>query len=152
MKWFNLKREFIEDYIDYVRDYLINNPKTEIYVSTDSQNKADKTKYVSVIVLYQKGKGGHVIFSKRFEKRTIFGKASGKDFNKLYLEVVVSKEIADALYEGLNHKIYYNKDEAYFSNKLLNCATGMLFDSAEKVRSKPNALACYAADKLVKGL
>lgn len=145
----------IENLKDYLTNWLIDNPEDQIMISCDSQNRGNETKYARVIVLYRKGKGGHVLYERKNFERKLFGKASGKDFEKLYKEAELLNELADFLINDLGRKpdviaLDYNPDPNFFSNKVLLTAIGWLSSKAKSVVGKPNPYA-YVADYAVRG-
>jgi predicted RNase H-related nuclease YkuK (DUF458 family) len=138
----------------YLDSFISNNPKTEVFLSCDSQNKGESTVFAVAIILYNRGVGGHVLYTKKKIPRKVFGKASGKDYEKLLQEAIFLKEVASEINEIIGRKIDligldYNLDERYFSNSLLITGIWMLNGSAKEVKGKPNC-AVYAADKIVK--
>jgi predicted RNase H-related nuclease YkuK (DUF458 family) len=141
--------EVVADYIQYVKDYLKENPNTEIWVGTDSQNIGMFTKYALVIVMHKNKKGGHVIYSKMKYDRI-------KDrFARLWKEVELSANLANDLRNN-NIDVKFvdldlNPDPQYKSNFVIRAAVGYLEGSGFKTRVKPLACtASYVADKLCK--
>lgn len=144
----------IVDLKDYLTNWLIENPEDKILISCDSQNRGPETKYARVIVLRKEGKGGHVLYERKSFPRKLYGKASGKDFEKLYKEAELLNELADYIIENLGRKpdviaLDYNADPHYFSNKVLLTAIGWLSQKAKSVVGKPNPYA-YVADHAVR--
>jgi predicted RNase H-related nuclease YkuK (DUF458 family) len=145
----------IIDISPYIVDFVQRHPETEIYISTDSQSQGSFSIYVSVVVLYIPQKGGHVVYSRNFETRKIFGKASGKDFNKLFLESQMSLNLANKIFEDTQIRVNwieldYNPDPKYFSNSVLTQTLGWITSCGYCVKYKPNVCSTYMADKLVK--
>lgn len=139
---------------DYLANFLIDNPDAKIYLSSDSQNIGKKTVHAVVIILYLKGRGGHVLYKKEYSDRVLFGKSSGTDFNKLFHEAQMLNELATYIKDNLNRKVDlialdYNEDKKYFSNKVFLASIGWLSDKAHKVVGKPNYFSA-AADKVVR--
>ena len=54
----------IENLTDYIKHYVEEHPGIQIIVGCDSQNYSRDTVYVTAVVLYTPGHGGHVIFEK----------------------------------------------------------------------------------------
>ena len=50
--------------VDYIRDYMSTHNDIQIFVGCDSQNTKETTTYVTAIVLYSPGNGGHVHYEK----------------------------------------------------------------------------------------
>ncbi|MBQ3414589.1 MAG: hypothetical protein IJH39_04415 [Clostridia bacterium] len=51
--------EKISNVIDYVRDYYLTHDNIDVMVATDSQSKGSKTKFCTVIAMYDRGDGEH---------------------------------------------------------------------------------------------
>lgn len=136
--------------IDYIKNYLIMYPDTTIFIGTDSQNQRTYTNYASVIVLHNKTRGGHVIYTKR-QLPKIYDK-----FVRLWNEIEFSLEIADYLVANNVKKPDYidldlNPDPKYKSNDVLRAALGYVIGLGYNARCKPNAMsASYVADTLCK--
>lgn len=140
----------------YVGAFVEKNPNTKIYISTDSQSKGEFTMYITVVVLYIPTKGGHVVYSRTLKDRKIYGKASGKDFHKLYIESELSLGVANSILEVTGIKadyieLDYNNDPRYFSNTVLVQTLGWIRSLGYEVKFKPDVCSTYMADKLVKG-
>jgi predicted RNase H-related nuclease YkuK (DUF458 family) len=138
------------DLVSYVKEYLTTHPNHEIYIGCDSQNAKRDTRYGVVVVLYAKGKGGHVLYAKDT-------KALVRDrFTRLWGEVELSIEIATFLRSsGIDRTLFIdldlNPDPKYKSNQVLRSAMGYVEGMGFKVRIKPYAvMASYVADTLVK--
>jgi len=52
------------DLIPYVKNFVRTNENTVLYIGCDSQNIRNVTNYAIVIVLYNAGRGGHVLYTK----------------------------------------------------------------------------------------
>ena len=144
------------EFIDYIRDYVIAHPETEILIGCDSQNRRNKKKrinetvYAIVIGLYNPGKGAHVLYSK-FETLR-----ERDNVSRLLNEVWFSVEVAELLKAELNIiptwiDIDLNPDPKYKSNAALASAVGVVTGMGYQVRHKGNSpVMTYAADHLVK--
>lgn len=144
----------VENLKDYLTNWLIDNPEDEILISCDSQSVGDQVNYARVIVLRKKGKGGHVLYERISTPRKLYGKESGKDFEKLYKEATLISELADFIIENLGRKpdviaLDYNPDPYYFSNQVLLASVGWLSAKAKSVVGKPNPYS-YVADHAVR--
>jgi len=136
--------------VDYVRQYLVEHPSTEILIGCDSQNRKRETVYAIVIGLYNPGKGAHVLYSRfstvREKENTV----------RLLNEVWFSVEVAEKLKSELNITptwidIDLNPDPKYRSNQALASAVGIVTGMGYNVRHKgENPMMTYAADVLVK--
>lgn len=138
------------DLVSYVKGYIKDKPKTQIFIGTDSQTKGPNTWYAIVIVLYTEGKGGHVVYTRIKHPRI-------KDiFNKLFKEVHYSIEVAELLRDSgianvLTIDLDFNLDKKYKSNALLTSSLGWCAGLGFETRCKPYASAAsYAADMIVK--
>jgi predicted RNase H-related nuclease YkuK (DUF458 family) len=135
---------------DYITNYLIDNPGTDIYIGCDSQNIKDTTVYATVVVLHKSNKGGHVLYSKEIVPKI------HNNFNKLWGEVDRSIVLATELNTDFNIPIKYvdldlNPDPKYRSNQVLRAAVGYVESMGFIPRVKPNDLwAISAADSICK--
>jgi predicted RNase H-related nuclease YkuK (DUF458 family) len=138
------------DLIPYVSNFLKENEGTILYVGCDSQNVREWTNYATVIVLYNPGKGGHVLYSK-----TVMPKIEDR-YTKLWNEVEYSIEVAEYLTNnGIQRPSYIdldlNPDPKYKSNQILRAALGYVESMGYIPRCKPNAMvASHVADALCK--
>ena len=140
----------IGNVIDYIKNYLETHENIEILVGSDSQRYGKKIVYGVVIVLYTKGRGGHVICKR--ETQDVEPVLPVKLIN----EVWKSLEVAEHL--RLNGiplvsfiDIDLNPDPKFKSNATLRSAVGRVEGMGYRVRHKHNgALATYAADHLVR--
>ena len=138
------------DLVPYVSNFLRENEDTVLYVGCDSQNVRNETNYAIVVVLYNQGKGGHVLYSKltmpKIEDRYI----------KLWNEVEYSIETAELLTNGGIKRPSFidldlNPDPKYKSNQILRAALGYVESMGYIPRCKPNAMvASHVADALCK--
>lgn len=138
------------DLIPYIQDFLSKNKDTILYIGCDSQNIKNSTVYAIVVVLYNMGKGGHVLYTRinlpRIPDR----------FTRLWKEVEYSIEIAEYLKEHKIQKpdfidIDLNPDPKYQSNQLLRAALGYVEGMGYKARCKPYSMvASHVADALCK--
>lgn len=87
----------IEDLGAYLRDYLKEFPNTSVYVGTDSQNFGPKTRYVTVVGLYDevRNDGVHYVLSRKHVDRE-------KDiFSRMWNEATASLDVAEYLEKEL---------------------------------------------------
>jgi predicted RNase H-related nuclease YkuK (DUF458 family) len=147
------------DLIPYIQKYLLEHTETEIFIGCDSQNHGRVTSYATVIVLHNKGRGGHVLYSTEETPRTKMGKQTPKtevEFTRLWAEVEKSIETAEFLKANNVKKpafidIDLNPDPKFKSNQALRAALGYVESLGYVVRCKPDAVsATYVADKLCK--
>lgn len=128
----------------YLKDYFDRFPNTKIYISSDSQAVQNRIVWATVIILYNKNMGGHVLYTKEYEMRTIYGKDCGRDYDKLYREAQLCLDIAEYISKELGYDVEkigldYNSDERYFSNTLLLSTIGWIKAMGYNVEGKPNA-------------
>jgi predicted RNase H-related nuclease YkuK (DUF458 family) len=150
MKFRTLSNRQSVNLVDYVTQYLIENPEVEILVGCDSQNYTKMTAYATVVALYKPKGGAHVLFNKEvlpLEKvRQV----------RLMNEVWKSVEVAELLKNSGLPQVKYididvNPDKKYKSNEVLRSAVGLVEGMGYTVRYKSmGVMATYAADMLVK--
>ena len=141
----------IPDVISYIRDYLKQYKNIEILIGCDSQSYGTKsTIYGVVIVLYEPGKGGHVLCTREnlpFERNTPV---------RLLTEVWKGVEVAEFLRENGLPKpkwidIDLNPDSRHNSNTVLRQAIGLVEGMGYHARCKHHGvMATYAANELVR--
>jgi predicted RNase H-related nuclease YkuK (DUF458 family) len=136
--------------IDYIIQYLKDNPETKIYVGTDSQNRGPETIFATAIVLRYRSRGCHVIYHKI--KVPIV-----KDiWSRLWREAEMSLETALFLTENSPLKIEsidldFNEDIKKASNKLISATKGWIHSAGYKVTTKPSLqVATRAADHIIR--
>jgi predicted RNase H-related nuclease YkuK (DUF458 family) len=140
---------------NYVVDFLIKYPNSEVMIGCDSQNARDKTKYVTAICLYTPGQGIHVIYKDEKVNRV------KELFNRLWGEVERSKIIADELIpfihenysEAANIAIHFdaNPKKEHGSNVVYDAGMGYITGSGYIAVGKPFAIAASrCADRLCK--
>ena len=138
------------DLIPYVKDFLSKNENTILFIGSDSQNKKALTTYAVVIVLYNQGKGGHVLYAKDIVPRI------HDRFNRLWNEIEYSLSVAEYLsINGIQKPNYIdidlNPDPKFKSNQVLRAALGYIESMGYIPRCKPNAMiASHVADALCK--
>ena len=128
------------DLVPYVKNYIANQPNTEILVGCDSQNRGRFTSYAIVVVLYEPGHGGHVIYRRMKENRE---KVRGI---RLMNEVWKSVEVATLLRDsGLKIKyidIDINPSPKFKSNEVYESACGLVKGCGFECRYKTLAPLC----------
>ncbi len=148
------KNKLVIDLVPYVNEYVRNNPDTEIQIGCDSQPIGGVINYALVLVLYNKGKGGHVLYTKIHVKREKGIKNKTQDFIKLWREVELSLALAEYLRMSGCKKVKYidldlNPDPTFYSNTVLRSSLGYVTSMGYEPRCKPDAFsASYAADRL----
>lgn len=147
------------DLIPYVQKFLLENSNTEIFIGCDSQNHRGSTSYATVIVLHNKGRGGHVLYTEDITPKIQMGRQTPKselEFQRLWSEVERSIEVAEYLKaNGIKKPTFIdidlNPDPQFKSNQALRAALGYVESMGYIVRCKPDAVsATYVADKICK--
>ena len=128
------------DLVPYVKDYVLRFPNTEILIGCDSQNSGKYTSYAVVVVLYEPGHGGHVIYRRIMEDR------EKNRHVRLMNEVWKSIEVATLLRDNnLNIKyidIDINPNPRYKSNEVYDSAFGLVRGCGFECRYKTLAPLC----------
>jgi len=138
------------DLVEYVRNYINENPEVEILIGCDSQNHIDTTVYATVVALYKPQAGAHVLFCKEITPTEKVRQV------RLMNEVWKSIEVAELLKNSGLPKAKYididlNPDKRFKSNDVLRAAVGLVEGMGYSVRYKSlGALVTTAADALVK--
>ena len=133
------------DIVKHTLDILKDCPYVDIHVGTDSQNHRRHTHY-GVVIAYRYGnRGVHYIVHKHREKKI-------KDrWTRLWKEAEMSIETAELLTAKIKVQIQidfdFNNDEKYFSNKLVQAASGWATSLGYKANIKGDVLvSAKAAD------
>lgn len=138
------------DIVEYIKAYLLEFPDIEIKIGCDSQNYADKTIYATVVALYKKGKGAHLLY-KKWKTPREYTRST-----RLLTEVWNAIETAELMRQHQLPKpiwidIDLNPDQRYKSNEVFRQAVGMVEGMGYKVRYKTmDPMITYAADYLIK--
>jgi len=136
--------------VDYVKQYLSDNPGVELLVGCDSQNYTANTTYATVVALYKPKGGAHVLYNKEVLPLERVRQV------RLMNEVWKSVEIAELLKNSGLPQVKYididvNPDKRFKSNEVLRSAVGLVEGMGYTVRYKSmGVMATYAADMLVK--
>jgi predicted RNase H-related nuclease YkuK (DUF458 family) len=148
--------ENIEDVAKYVKNYVENHKNIDVIVATDSQSYGDKTKFSTVIVMYDKGTdghghGGHCIAKRWYTER--YPKYM-RD-SRLLCEVEESIKVAKCLRDGKVKVAYVdidiNPSKKAGSNSVFASACAMVSEAKFECRWKTVApLATATADHIVK--
>lgn len=151
MKYTRLDTKEIVDLVDYIREYKVQHPNTQILIGADSQNASSKTIYVIVVALYQEGKGAHILYNKWKVDR------EKNIASRLLNEVWSAVECAEHIKNNLGYDevgvvdIDLNPDPKYKSNQVFRQAVGLVEGMGYRVRTKHGgAMITYAADYLAK--
>jgi predicted RNase H-related nuclease YkuK (DUF458 family) len=138
------------DLIPYIKQYITENPGTELLIGCDSQNRREYSIYAIVIAMYRPGKGAHVLYCRYLEPR------HRENVSRLLGEVWASVEVAEYLLANDLPRAKYididlNPDPRFKSNEAFRAAVGLVEGMGYKVRHKGlSPVMTYAADHLVK--
>lgn len=135
MNWRDLGTGKQVSLIDYLKDWLKDNPDHRLYIGCDSHNSGNKTTFAVAIVLHHTRKGGHVIYSKAVKPKMT------SKHERLWKEVELSVETAQSIMESGIQKPDYididlNPDPRYQSNSLLRAAVGLIESMGIEARYK----------------
>jgi predicted RNase H-related nuclease YkuK (DUF458 family) len=141
----------IPNVVEYIKNYISENPNSELLIGADSQSYENAvTKYGIVIALYTQGRGAHVVCMR--ETVPIEHNMQMRLMNEVWKSV----EVAEFLKENNLPKptfidIDLNPDPRYKSNSVLRQAVGLVEGMGYKVRIKGNGASVqYAANHLVR--
>lgn len=152
-KFKNVDGKKVSNIGEYIINYLKKNEGEDIriYVGTDSQPSS--CVYVTVIVLYKEGKGGHLLY---YKEKLDTRKANT---DRLFKELQMSYQIAEYLevaLDGMYQRIDPNKklvdididfnpepgdDGRNVSNQVYKSGVGWMEGCGYRVRAKPFAIA-----------
>lgn len=127
----------VNDFILFVKSWLNQHPKGEIYVGTDSKTNGKTVKYSTVICLWDVGRGVWELYTK-------FSLPRPKDrFTRLWYEVAYSVKVAEQLKALGNIHVHmdYNSDPRFPSYQLYDAGIGLVQSMGFKGAGKPNAWA-----------
>ncbi|MBP5457637.1 MAG: hypothetical protein J6Y37_14190 [Paludibacteraceae bacterium] len=150
------KGENIENFVEYVKDYVTKRRNIQVIVATDSQNRGLQTVFATVITMHDVGEdghghGAHCIFEKW--KTLRYPEVLNKE--RLRAEVRASIKTAKQLRMGgvnvFGIDVDVNPDESAGSNAIFNEAEGMVLWDGFNFRHKGIApLTTTMADYIVK--
>ena len=133
------------DPIIHTKKILNKNPFVSIHIGTDSQSRAKKTQFATVIAYRYGNRGVHYILSK-------VGFPKIKDlWTRLWKEAEMSINVSELITNSLNISVEidmdYNEDNIFKSNRLVAATKGWANSLGYKVNVKPNIqIATKAAD------
>lgn len=133
------------DPIIHTKKILNKNPFVSIHIGTDSQSRAKKTQFATVIAYRYGNRGVHYILSK-------VGFPKIKDlWTRLWKEAEMSINVSELITNSLDISVEidmdYNEDNNFKSNKLVAATKGWANSLGYKVNVKPNVqIATKAAD------
>jgi len=150
----------INDVNQYVKDWLIKYPFTEVTVGCDSQAHSRSITYSVVIVMHvffesketnpkRVGNGAHVISATIIEKDRSL---KGDLYNKLWAEAVYTVQAAqmiDSDVKNITIHLDFNSKEGEYSNILYQSGLGYCLSHGFAALGKPfSPSASHAADHL----
>ena len=148
--------EKVKDLVQYVQNYVSENPNIDVMVGTDSQTKGQKTYFSTVVALYDHGDGEHGHGAHCIFKRWSTPKYRKEQrFDRLLKETEESIKVAKDLRDcGIKIKfidIDINPDPKYKSNEAFDASYGWITGEGFECRWKTlGALITSFADWLVK--
>lgn len=149
MEWKKLSDGSTIDLNQYLKDWIEKNPVHKIYIGCDSQNMPGKTKFATVIVLHNAGRGGHVLYNK--QEFNIMRSVHEKLWREVELSVEAAKIIMDFGIQPDYVDIDLNQDHNYQSNDLLRSAIGLINSLGLEARPKKmDPWSISIADKIAK--
>ena len=138
------------DLVQYIKDYLKTHNNIEILVGSDSQNTRKVTSYATVVVLYNPGHGGHVLYEKTNTPKELVRN------RRLMNEVWRSVEIAELIKNsGLPKPLYIdidiNPNSRFKSSEVFKSAVGLIEGMGYACRYKTlGQVASCCADAVVR--
>lgn len=144
------------DEIDYTLDVLKAKPGAKVYIGTDSQKRARRIEYATVIAYRYGHRGAHFIFYKWTVPRKGYGKGDALIQRRLLQEVQATMETAQRLQDHSIqiHQIDFdlNGDPKWKSHMFVQMAVGWAASLGFRVSIKPDEqIATKAANNLVNG-
>ena len=136
---------------EYIKNYITTHPGIEIIIGSDSQNYSKETVYVTAVILYTPGRGGHVVYERERQPRE--QTRSVRLMNEVWRSVETANKICDAgLPKPTFIDIDVNPDRKCKSNEVFDSAKGLVEGMGYKCRCKHlNVMATCTADHLVRG-
>ena len=138
------------DLTEYIKNYIKNRPEIQIIVGCDSQNYSRDTVYVTAVVLYTPGRGGHVIYEKERTPRERI--RAQRLMNEVWKSIETANMICNA---GLPKPLYIdidvNPNSKFKSNEVFDSAKGLVEGMGYTCRYKTLCpFATCTADHLVR--
>jgi predicted RNase H-related nuclease YkuK (DUF458 family) len=149
-QWRTLHKVLVDDVLAEVAALNEEGPR-QVHIGTDAQKHGKFLDYVTAVVVLDPGKGGRVFYTKTREKNI------DSLQHKLFTEVGLSLEIAQALCEHINGEqiqvhVDANTNLKWNSGKYHQQLAGMVVGSGFKAVLKPDAwCASHVADHAVNG-
>ena len=147
--WRSLSGRAVPDLVDQVRTLLCEGA-TAVHIGTDSRHRRGVTDFVTVVVALRGNTGGRVFYR---HESTDKGSALAV---RLFREVELSLQVANALEAALEHRVVVhvdvNEDRRYRSARFARALLGMVAGHGFRVLVKPRAwCASHVADYVVNG-
>lgn len=132
---------------DYIKEYLKTHEDIEILIGCDSQNHRRVTSYAVVVVLYNPGRGGHVLYQKEDTPKERI--RSIRLMNEVWRSIETAQQLKDAgLPEPAYIDIDINPNEKFKSSEVFKSAVGLVEGMGYRCRYKtlgPCAVCCADA-------
>lgn len=148
-KLFRTSRNQPVEILSYTLNQIQNNPDTKVYVGGDSKLKSNGTIVYYTVVAYRYGsRGVHYVYNKEIVERKM------TKWERLMGEIERIMNFATWFLENSPVKLHaidfdLNQDKKYFSNRLVNLATGWGGSLGVTIYTKPDeVVASKAADHL----
>lgn len=112
-----------------------------LFIGTDSHIEGNRFRFVTVVCLYEEGKGGNYILTTSYEDRA---KYKGVQRNRMFREVEMSIEMAANLFEktGMVAEIHIDASPAeakHFTSTFSNLLVGYANSFGWEARIKPES-------------
>lgn len=148
-KLFRTSRNQPVEILSYTLNQIQNNPDTKVYIGGDSKLKSNGTIVYYTVVAYRYGsRGVHYVYNKEIVERKM------TKWERLMGEIERIMNFATWFLENSPVKLHaidfdLNQDKKYFSNRLVNLATGWGGSLGVTIYTKPDeVVASKAADHL----
>lgn len=133
---------------EFLLTHIRNGSNPDIYIGTDSQNYANKTVYVSTVLLRYPKNGARVLYTK--EKVAQIKDLWTRLWNELERSITLAQYIENDLgYAVKQIDMDYNSIEGFQSFQVYKAAKGYVESMGYKAKAKPELLmATWAANTL----
>mmetsp|Transcript_30096 Transcript_30096/g.73258 ORF Transcript_30096/g.73258 Transcript_30096/m.73258 type:complete len:279 (+) Transcript_30096:133-969(+) len=139
-----------EELLQFIHDWFIKYPNSELHVGADSKKRGGTTSYVCGICLYHKGYGGTVLYHRKLVP------SAGSNLERLWIELEIAMEVSNFIRKNTNDElpisvhIDYNPQPMYkVSNALYSSGMAWIKSAGFNAIAKPDAWAASSvADKL----
>lgn len=150
VQWKTIEGEKVSDIRKAVSDILASG-KREVHVGSDSQQAGKFTEFVTVVVLYEQGKGGRAFYMR--EKTPRVKSLRERLLKEVWMSVDFALQISDLVGDqsDLTVHIDANPNVKFASSQYVKELVSMVMSQGFKTLTKPDAwCASHAADHVVK--